>query len=559
MRVDLRHPRLRLALAFATGAALSLAFPGPFQQFGMAWYALVPLFILLRFATPREGFRLGFAFGLGFWLCSIAWLMTLRNNGGPVALVAFGLVGLSTWCSLFAGLFGCAAAALWRGGDSVADGWRRSVFEAWRPAAAALMWCGAEYLRSTLLTGFAWNALGVSMVGLPFLATGGGGLDAGGARLVQRTMLPVVQLASLGGVYAVSVPIALMNGALAGVAVRLYRSARRSPFATRRHLDLVLALAMMIVAMGWGAWRVKRLRAEDAAAPTVNIAAVNPSMPCVFEANDADWDAAYAALWRDTRTVAMFKPDLTVWPETVLYDNMPSPEMEAAMLAFAAELGAPVLAGGTVTATNAAGALVVYNGSFLFGTHGVVDGVYRKQHLVPFGEFIPFDKTLTFLQRLAPAGVSCTPGSGPVVMPIAGGRARVSPLICFEDTVAGLSRSAVRAGADILIAQSNDAWFRGSAEPAQHHAQAVFRAVENRVPLVRSSNQGVSAVVTAYGASAEDAGGGFFAQPVPLPMHPGATLYARAGDWVFGIPCAVLLLGVAGWQLRSRAGDASRG
>lgn len=552
MRAALLHRGWRPLLAFVTGVALSLAFPGPFQQYGMAWYALVPLFALLRFSTPREGFRFGFVFGLGFWLCSIFWLMELRNNGGPVALVAFGLVGLSIWCALFSGLFGFATAALWRGGDAAKGGWKRTTFEMWRPFAMALFWCGGEYLRSTLLTGFAWNALGVSMVSLPFLDVGGPGLGEGGARLVQRTMLPIVQLAALGGVYAVSFPIALMNGAIAGVAVRMVRSVRRSPLMTRRHLDLTAALLVLLVTMVWGSWRVQRLRAEDAAAAHVVVAGVNPGLPCIFESNDDEIDAAYAALGRDTRTVAMFRPDLIVWPETVLYESMPSPRLERELLAMTAKLGAPILAGGTEMGANAAGKPLVYNSSFLFGTNGVVEAVYRKQHLVPFGEYIPFDKTLTVLQRLAPTGVSCTPSDGPVVMPVAGGRANVSPLICFEDTVAGLSRAAVRAGATILVAQSNDAWFRGSSEPAQHHAQAVFRAVENRVPMVRISNQGVSSAVTTYGASAEDAEGGFFAQPVALPSQPGATLYAKAGDWIFGIPCAALLCGRVVWELRRR-------
>ncbi|MGI5868139.1 MAG: apolipoprotein N-acyltransferase [Kiritimatiellia bacterium] len=556
--MDWRRRGLRPLLAFATGAALSLAFPGPHQQYGLSWYALVPLLALLRFSTPREGFRHGFVFGLGFWFFSLLWLMELRNNGGPVALVALGLMGLSAWCALFSGLFGVATAVLWRGGDSAAEGWKRTWFEAWRPFAMALFWCGGEYLRSTLFTGFAWNALGVSMVAPPVIETAAAGLGESGARFVQRTMLPVVQLAALGGVYAASFPIVLLNGAFAGVAVRMVRTMRRSPFATRRHLDLTLALAVLLVAMGWGTARIRGLRAEDEASARLVIAGVNPGLPCVFESNDDEWDAAYEVLGDYTRTVSMFRPDLIVWPETVLYEAMPSRAMEASLLAFAAELGSPILAGGTEFATNAAGASVVYNSSFLFGTNGVVEGVYRKQHLVPFGEYIPFDKTLTFLQRLAPTGVSCSPGDGPAVMPIAGGRARVSPLICFEDTVAGLSRAAVRAGADILVAQSNDAWFRGSSEPAQHHAQAVFRAVENRVPMVRASNQGASAVVTSCGASAENAEGGFFAQPVPMPRHPGDTPYAKAGDWIFGIPCAALLCGVA-LGSRNRAGARLRG
>lgn len=505
-------------LCVITGGLLAMAYPG-WSQADVAWVALVPLLILLRFATPRDGFRFGFVFGLAFWLCSITWLMELRNNGGPVLLVAFGLLGLSVCCAIFIGFFGMAASFLWRGGDSASGGWSREWFETWRPTVVALLWCGAEYLRSTLFTGFAWNALGVT----------------------QSKLLPAMQVASLGGVYAVSFLIVLLNGGAAGAAVRIWRNIIQRPERSRRQFDLMVALSVLMIALGWGTQRVKAMRAADASAETVAITAVNPSLPCIFESNDAEWDEAHRFLSENTQALGIMKPDLVVWPETVLYANMPDPSIETNLLGFTRHFGVPILAGGTELRTDDAGAERIYNSSFFFSVSNGVSAVYRKQHLVAFGEFIPFDKKLTFLQKLSPAGMSCSPGEESVVMELGAGKVKVSPLICFEDTVAGLSRAAVKAGASILIAQSNDAWFFGSSEAEQHHAQAVFRAVENGVPIVRCSNRGITAVVTAYGASSENAA--YFIQQVPVPGAGGRTLYSRAGDWVFGIPCAALLCG----------------
>jgi apolipoprotein N-acyltransferase len=112
----------------------------------------------------------------------------------------------------------------------------------------------------------------------------------------------------------------------------------------------------------------------------------------------------------------------------------------------------------------------------------------------------------------------------------------LSPLICFEDTVSALARRAVMAGATVLVNQSNDAWFDGSSEGRQHHAQAVFRAIENRVPVVRCANAGVSAVIDATGRSSDPSD--FFAMSITprgadWPMAP----YTRWGDWLFGWPC----------------------
>ena len=204
--------------------------------------------------------------------------------------------------------------------------------------------------------------------------------------------------------------------------------------------------------------------------------------------------------------------------------------------------GAPVLAGSTLLGPGGA-AEPVRNAAWLFSEDGA-SAPYVKRHLVPFGEFIPLDETIPALRRLAPAGVTCAAGEGPVLLDLPlrrGGTARLSPLICFEDTVPATARASARE-ADILVSISNDAWFDGSCEALQHHAEAAFRAIENGLPLVRASNRGVCAVIRPWGESGEDAGGGFFVESVPvLPERP-VPPYARFGDALFGFPCAALLL-----------------
>ena len=508
-------------VSVASGAALGLVFDGVLES-GLAWFALVPLLVFCRFCAPKKAARHGFAFAYPMWLVSIRWMMELRNNGGPVALVILGLFGLSAYCAAYTSLFAAAASFVWREAEKRLSAPRvRAVVTT---LALPLLWCGAEYMRSTLLSGFAWNSLGVTQAGY----------------------LPVMQTASLGGVYAVSYLVVMLNCGVTGAGVRIWRNIRRPGSDGRRHFDLMTALTILLVVFWWGTRRANALRIAEYKAPTMQIAAVNPEFPCIFTRDDKSIDNSWRGLLEDTRMVAAFKPDLIVWPETVIPYDMRDARFEAFMsYQIAMQFGSPILAGGTEIFEHDEKEFV-FNSSFLFTSNGVAE-IYRKQHLVPVGEYIPLDKKFTRLQRFAPAGISCTPGFGPVLMPIetATTNAIVSPLICFEDTVAPLSRAAVRAGADILIAQSNDAWFKGSGEAWQHHRQAVFRAVENARPLVRCSNSGVMSVVSSYGASSDDTDGRFYNHPVPILRDIPRTPYTRFGDWLFGIPCAALLCAIS--------------
>ncbi len=528
------------ALAALSGALLWTAFP-PRAESEVAWIAWVPLLLAARPAQPGKAFRLGLVAGTAFWFPTLAWLWRLIENGGPWALVVLGHAALSTYCALYTAAFTGALSWLWQRAEPAPPGSPTPApprREAWSDLALALaataLWVGLEWLRSTLLSGFPWNHLGVS----------------------QAPNRGLIQLAAWGGVYAVSAPVMLLNLVFASTARRIW-TAVRSRSATGRHWDLLTALALLLAALFTGQAELRRWERRERTSSELIVASVQPNAPSIF---DRDEDSALDVMNRlreHTLRVSAFRPDVVVWPETVLFGMVPR-DHDSMAFAFdmARRAGAPLLAGAVEIAPRPSGRPLIANVSWLFQPDGTVSHRYRKEHLVPFGEFIPLDRFFPWLERLSPIGYSCTPGTERVLMPVPmrGGLAAasrseapprdrpeavLSPLICFEDTVAGLARRAVRKGATVLVNQTNDAWFAGSSQPRQHHAQALFRAVENRTPLVRCSNAGISTVVSVTGRDGESAD--YFVLPVAT-RHPDwpLTPYTRWGDWLFAIPCLAI-------------------
>ena len=186
------------------------------------------------------------------------------------------------------------------------------------------------------------------------------------------------------------------------------------------------------------------------------------------------------------------------------------------------------------------GALQELNRAYLVSPDGRELGTYDKIHLVPFGEYVPFQSVLFFVQRLVVAIGDVVPGVDPVVFSLPAGRFGV--LICYEDIFPALTRRFVARGADFLVNVTNDAWFGRSSAPYQHLAQATLRAVENRVPLVRVANTGISAVIDSDGrirwqGPLEEA-----IQHVDEISWPGVrTFYTRFGD-VFAWGCALVTI-----------------
>lgn len=214
--------------AVLSGVILWAAFP-PLAQEDAAWFALVPLLLLLRRATPGRGFKLGWLAGVVFWLGNLGWLWRLIENGGPPILVILGHGALAAYCALYTGLFGALAAWLWRGRRLRVAAWGRVALAV---VAVPLAWVVCEGLRGMLFTGFAWNGLGVS----------------------QYKNLALIQVASWGGVGAVSALLVAVNMAVALMLERVWfdivmRHARELPAYWREERRLPLRTVELTLAL----------------------------------------------------------------------------------------------------------------------------------------------------------------------------------------------------------------------------------------------------------------------------------------------------------------------
>ncbi len=523
-----------------TGWLLACSFPLPpglegMEGAGAAWMALIPLMLVARCSRPRAAFAWGWTGGMVFWLLSLSWLLALRHTWGSLFLPVLGWFALSAYCSLYIGLF----SALWAAvpgprGRPEAPG---DVLARLLPVLAApVLWAGTEMLRAVMFTGFPWNPLGAS----------------------QYLNVATIQVATVGGVYAVSALVVLLNAALAmtilSICAGMYR---QGPRRHRVHVELMTGLAVVALCWSWGVRTVRRAPLPSASA-TLRVAAVQPSIPQVAKWTEAYERDIHAALRGQTELALLSRPDLVVWPETTTPGMLRGDPVSRHLAESLASEGAWLLAG-TMDYAPAGSGDVYLNGSFLFSPDGVLEAVYHKRHLVLFGEYLPFEEWFPFIKRWAPLGFSCR--RGPSLQPLmrltateAGDPRHVAPvsfsvLICFEDVFPYLARRDVRRGARLLVNQTNNAWFEGSSASRQHMANAVLRAVENRVPLVRSANTGITCFVDRFGRLTErfvtDSGDsqarGFLVSAVTVPGETmNMTVYTRYGDLLFGLPCAFL-------------------
>ncbi|MCE9614549.1 MAG: apolipoprotein N-acyltransferase [Lentisphaerae bacterium] len=544
----------RFAAAGAGGVLLAVAFP-PVGASEVAWFALVPLIIVARYTRPRAAFRYGFAGGLVFWVLTLVWLRRLAAYDTPWLAVISAWFLLAAACAVYTGAFVSTIAMLWSGDGGAGErvsaagaGRIPAIQNVGRMAAVALAWVGFEYLRGTLFTGFTWNGLGVT----------------------QYRNLPLIQVADVGGVYAVSAVVAMVNAGMALTAIELARTLRRQGGVTRRfHPELLASLLVLALALMYGVHRLQDFRILDARTP------LTPLRCAIIQGNvsqDEKWSEEVALAVQQkltdlTERAVIMEPELTIWPET----SVPWPlSLADAAPTFLNELASGVgpLLVGAIEADEANSTPRYYNSAFLYGADGAVAGTYRKQHLVPFGEYIPLGTWIPFLERFAPLGYSCAAGSTGTVFRLTKPAVPFAALICFEDTIAPVARQAVRNGARLLINQTNDAWFYATCAAVQHLSQCVFRCVENRVPEVRCANMGISGVVDRTGAldastSAALARGEtpdtlFRVDSVGVPVASySSTFYTRHGDLPFALPCGVLsAAALAGgwWNGRRRRG-----
>jgi apolipoprotein N-acyltransferase len=303
-----------------------------------------------------------------------------------------------------------------------------------------------------------------------------------------------------------------------------------------------LALVALLVAgiAVWGRVRVARGELTRAGTP-IRVAVVQGNVDQAEK-----WDARRATdifrgyLQMTTQAVSQ-GVDLVVWPEssTPFYFEEDAAGAEH-VRALAKKSNVPILLGSDQI-EHARGETKYFNSAFLVHANGTTDAVYRKIHLVPFGEYVPFKSLLFFAGPLVEAVSDFSAGDSVVVLPLDGHP--ISTAICYEIVYPDLVRRFVAAGSELLTTITNDAWFGPTAAPHQHFAQAAMRAIENGRYLVRSANTGISGFVDPYGRVLSRSR---LFEPAVLVgearLLRAATIYTRTGDLFAYFSVAVTLV-----------------
>jgi apolipoprotein N-acyltransferase len=498
-------------LSALSGALLALSFPR-YGHPACAWVALVPLLFAvsgwrgrsetLAGEAPRRAFTFGFVTGLVYFAGTVYWTTSVLAvfGGMPMALAIVAMLLLAAYMALYPAITAMILARL------ITRGGRGALFF------APVVWVATEFLRGYLFGGFPWVPLGNSQV----------------------TVLPVAQIASVLGVYGLSALVAFVNAA---IAYALFSTGRA------RLLAVASTIALLLGIGAWGSWRVAEGTLTREGTPLRvgliqgNVAQEDKMSPTPQTARRIF--TSYLAMTRDAvRRGAQY----VIWPESSTpFTFGHEPAGEAALRALAREVGVPILFGSDQIVANPE--LHMYNAAFLLSPDGETSAVYRKIHLVPFGEFFPMQEWLTFAAPLVKRFLPFTPGDSVVMLPIDG--QPTSTAICYEVVYPSLIRDAVLQGSQLLTTITNDGWYGNSSAPYQHFEMASMRAIEEGRYLARSANTGISGIVDPYGRIVQSSA--IFEQIGligEVRLLTGRTLYSRMGDVIAYAAIALTLIAI---------------
>lgn len=512
-----------------TGLLYGLLFP-PLGAVGLSWIALTPLALALRSVRPARGVLVA---ALSTWIGAatvIPWVVpTLHDHfekSWPFSVGFWLLLSAISLAPFYAPLL---AAQTWAA---------RRLPRVWAPLLFAAAWVGAEWLRMQLGLRSPWTRLG----------------DAHFEAARFR------QIADLFGVYGLSFVVALGNGVFAEVIACCADRYRTGRAEWRPALKAALIfVGLFSLALAYGSWRLATLERSPS---RFEVAVVQGALPPELRWRRATAGRVlrrYGGLTRDLlRGSSHGDPDLIVWPENAIQTSPGDPIYGPPLLRLS--MRAPLLVG----APRSEAGRQFNSAYFLSG--GEVRGHYDKRRLLPFSETRPFRELGAFGERGDLDAKQYAAGTVGVLFDVAA--QRVAPLICMEALYPDLAREAARSGATVLVVLSNDGWFRGRGSQEQHAAMVALRAVETRLPVIRATTTGISAVIGPDGAVVGKLGvgeRGVLRVVVPL-AEGGIPLYVRIGD-AFAIGSLLIVCGAVAvaWRLPrnrrslpvSRAGQAA--
>ena len=492
----------------ASSLLLILSFPGP----DIGWIACIALLPLLSTAVrfrPGRAFMLGWLCGAFWFTISLHWLThTVRLYGGLPNIVSQLLI-LLLGCvlGLYTGIFASTVRLLSR---RPGIGWYLVI-----PSA----WVFLEYIRSWIPAPFPWLLLGSAF----------------------WRYRPVSGLFGIFGVYGMSFMIVLVN-------VLIWRTFEELPLrgGVKRGMGRA-AVLILLAGLIFLAGSNDGVGDRDAA---LRIGIIQGNYEQDLKWDDSLEEEIVRTYLDLSDRAAAAGAKVILWPETSVQSYFQSDkELSNRLRAFSGQRGVHLVFGSPAFDVKD-GDYLLYNRAYHLSPDGGVES-YDKIRLVPFGEYVPFHPLLSFAERLVPGEGRFVPGGrvDPFALPVPAG-----PLICFEASMPDLSRDQVRRGARILLNITNDAWFGTTWGPYQHLAIAAVRAAENRTPLLRAANTGISAVIDSGGGIVQTIGlfqRGFIVADV-VPGNSG-TVYTRTGDWiVYASIIMIIFYGLRSWFLRRR-------
>jgi apolipoprotein N-acyltransferase len=504
--------RVSISLLTAIFSAILLysSFP-PYHFSFLAWVVLVPLFIYYDFARYTGAFLTSLTAGTLFCALYIKWL-----NVVP----AFPLVGylfISIYTGLYFGLFGFLYCFIRK-----RTKWPLILV-------APVLWVSIEYLRSNLF----FLAIPLGLVGHS-----------------QYSNIPLIQIASITSVYGISFLIVMVNAAISESLVFLNNKKAISitnKF-NKQEVFTSIAITIMVVTFVylWGIYQID-LHGKNKDY-ILNVSLIQGNIP-QYKKWDQDFRKEILSHYGDlTLKASQEQPDLIIWPETATPGYLRSdPLVYSTVYETVKKTGIPLLLGSASNTKIKRDEKKIYrllNSAFLLDDRGRVIDAYNKTRLLPFGEYLPLEDKIAWPQWLVPENGVFVPGRSHTVFNLSDRRFGV--VICWESLFPDLFRKFVLKGSQFMVNLTNEAWFGKTSASQQFLSMSVFRAVENRVSLLRCANSGITSIIDPLGriqGKVSDQKGndimvsGILTTQVPKPL--GQTFYTKHGD-IFAIICTIL-------------------
>ncbi len=505
-----------LLYGIVTAGLLALAMPGRAGWWPLLFVALVPLLLVVLYAPPGRSALVGFVCGLVYHCALLYWVLIVLGRYGAlpwwISLPALVLLSAYMACypAVFSFLLSLLAGRYWQKERSVAP-------LVW---GAPVLWVGLDYLRSILLTGFPWMDLGYGLYSQPKL----------------------IQSADIGGHHLVTFSLVLCNSLLVGILDRQRRDVRWNLGLERRLL--LLACSFLVFVGGYSLVRYQVVERIVARSLQAHVAVVQGNIDQAVKWSAETKAATVDTYLKQSRDVLRDTDiELVVWPETALPFYPQQDPLVGRVLDFTTNANTWLLTGAPLYSideqVDGSSQVRYFNGALLIGPSGRISGQHAKQHLVPFGEYVPLRPYLPFLEPLVVSVGDFSAGTekGPLQM----GPMRLGMLICYESIFPEIARESVVRGANLLANLTNDAWYGNSSAPHQSMAMAVFRAVENKRTLIRAANTGISGFVDPLGRiSGQTALFTEAAVAARAPMLELKTVFCRNG-YLFGAACCLLI------------------